>query len=225
MNQDIFPYIIDGISIDKTAEGYNVFTIPTQHFKISSLEELTVECFELAIEDLKKRDEIQNEISKAYYKRKTKREIVNFLTSFCHEQDFAFESFDHNKLEEELGPFEKISDQTIGEDRQIVYFFNHHNVYIMIEGWNVSSMGCEFDSGYLVVEPSHTLKNELIYCRDKEDVYVEKTDTELYKAKMLEVNEKTFTYMHYDDHHHDICILERLVDGWILVGNIIQKEI
>jgi hypothetical protein len=34
-------YIIDGITIDKISSGYRVFTIPTQHFHIVDLDELT----------------------------------------------------------------------------------------------------------------------------------------------------------------------------------------
>ena len=43
-------YIIDGITIKKTKEGYKVFTIPTQHFDIVDLNELTNERFEMEIE-------------------------------------------------------------------------------------------------------------------------------------------------------------------------------
>lgn len=44
-------YIADGITINKTNDGnYIVFTIPTQHFKVTSLDELTNEMFEKEIE-------------------------------------------------------------------------------------------------------------------------------------------------------------------------------
>lgn len=44
-------YIVDGIDIRRTYDGdYIVFTIPTQHFKIASLDELTNERFEIEIE-------------------------------------------------------------------------------------------------------------------------------------------------------------------------------
>jgi hypothetical protein len=43
-------YIIDGINIVKTKEGYRVFTIPTQHFNIVDLDELTNDRFDLEIE-------------------------------------------------------------------------------------------------------------------------------------------------------------------------------
>ena len=39
-------YIVDGIDIQKTKEGYRVFTIPTQHFDITNLDELTNERIE-----------------------------------------------------------------------------------------------------------------------------------------------------------------------------------
>ena len=43
-------YIVNGITINKTKDGYKVFTIPTQHFNITSLDDLTNERFELEIE-------------------------------------------------------------------------------------------------------------------------------------------------------------------------------
>jgi len=36
-------WIEDGITIRKTNNGYQVFTIPTQHFDIKELDELTAE--------------------------------------------------------------------------------------------------------------------------------------------------------------------------------------
>ena len=54
MEKDILKYIETGISINgNPKDGYDVFTIPTQHFKISSLEELTSSKFE----EMKKRQE------------------------------------------------------------------------------------------------------------------------------------------------------------------------
>ena len=46
MNKIDNNYIIDGITINKTKEGYSVFTIPTQHFNIDDLDELTIESYE-----------------------------------------------------------------------------------------------------------------------------------------------------------------------------------
>jgi hypothetical protein len=43
-------YIIDGITINKTELGYIVFTIPTQHFHIVDLDELTNDRFDFEIE-------------------------------------------------------------------------------------------------------------------------------------------------------------------------------
>ena len=43
-------------------DGYTVFTIKTQHFKISSLDELSVERFEKAISDFNKREELENQL-------------------------------------------------------------------------------------------------------------------------------------------------------------------
>ena len=58
---NLFKYIVDGITIEKLSKsGYRVFTIPTQHFEISSLEELTPESFEKAIKLQQELDELQN---------------------------------------------------------------------------------------------------------------------------------------------------------------------
>ena len=65
MEKEILKYLQDGISIDgNPTDGYTVFTIRTQHFKISSLDELSVERFEKAISDFKKREELENELLK-----------------------------------------------------------------------------------------------------------------------------------------------------------------
>lgn len=63
METDILKYIEDGISIDgNITKGYEVFTIKTQHFKISSLNELNPERFEKAIDDFKERTKLENEL-------------------------------------------------------------------------------------------------------------------------------------------------------------------
>lgn len=60
--QSIKEYIKDGISIDKTMSGYRVFTIPTQHFTINNLDELTPERFEEEIQKRKEWERLQNEM-------------------------------------------------------------------------------------------------------------------------------------------------------------------
>ena len=65
MEKEILEYMQDGITIDgNPTNGYTVFTVKTQHFKISSLDELTVERFEKAIFDFKKRTELEDELLK-----------------------------------------------------------------------------------------------------------------------------------------------------------------
>jgi hypothetical protein len=65
MNKEILKYLEQGISIDgNPKDGYTVFTIKTQHFKISSLDELSVERFEKAISDFNKREELENQLSR-----------------------------------------------------------------------------------------------------------------------------------------------------------------
>lgn len=63
MNKEILKYLEQGISIDgNPKDGYTVFTIKTQHFKISSLDELSVERFEKAISDFNKREELEYQL-------------------------------------------------------------------------------------------------------------------------------------------------------------------
>jgi hypothetical protein len=67
MNNIDNKYIIDGITIDKTKYGYTVFTIPTQRFNITNLDELTNERFEEAIKFTNEREDLQNKIMEALY--------------------------------------------------------------------------------------------------------------------------------------------------------------
>jgi hypothetical protein len=61
-------YITNGITIDKTNDGYRVFTIPTQHFNIKELDELTADRFEKEIQKQKESEELQNELFGEYFK-------------------------------------------------------------------------------------------------------------------------------------------------------------
>ena len=59
-------YFEDGLSIFRHGDGtYTIFTIPTQHFKVKSLEELTVERFELEIENQEKNELLERELFEA----------------------------------------------------------------------------------------------------------------------------------------------------------------
>jgi hypothetical protein len=55
-------WIEDGITIRKTNNGYQVFTVPTQHFDIVELSELTPDRFKLEVEKQQKNIELQNEL-------------------------------------------------------------------------------------------------------------------------------------------------------------------
>ena len=55
-------WIKDGITIDKKNNGYRVFTIPTQHFDINDLSELTAERFKAEVEKQERNIEMQNEL-------------------------------------------------------------------------------------------------------------------------------------------------------------------
>lgn len=60
--KEILKYIIDGITISgNPKDGYTVFTIQTQHFKISSLDELNAERFEKAIDDFNRKEKFLRE--------------------------------------------------------------------------------------------------------------------------------------------------------------------
>jgi len=67
MNNIDNKYIIDGITIRKTTDGYSVFTLQTQHFNIVNLDELTNERFEEAIKFQNEREDLQNQLLKAMY--------------------------------------------------------------------------------------------------------------------------------------------------------------
>ena len=63
-------WIKDGIDIRKTNNGYIVFTIPTQHFTITELDELTPERFSKEVERQEKANELQTELlGQAFGKR------------------------------------------------------------------------------------------------------------------------------------------------------------
>ena len=55
-------WIEDGITIDKKTNGYRVFTIPTQHFDINELSELTPERFKAEVERQAKQEQWQTEL-------------------------------------------------------------------------------------------------------------------------------------------------------------------
>ena len=55
-------WIKDGITIDKKNNGYRVFTIPTQHFDVNDLSELTAERFKAEVEKQERNIEMQNEL-------------------------------------------------------------------------------------------------------------------------------------------------------------------
>jgi AAA+ superfamily predicted ATPase len=61
-------YITKGISIDKTNDGYRVFTIPTQHFNIKELDELTADRFEKEINLQVENEKLQTELFGEYFK-------------------------------------------------------------------------------------------------------------------------------------------------------------
>ena len=55
-------WIEQGITIDRRTGGYRVFTIPTQHFDIVELDELTPERFKSEVDKHQKNIDMQNEL-------------------------------------------------------------------------------------------------------------------------------------------------------------------
>ena len=72
MNNIDKKHIVEGITIDKTKEGYRVFTIPTQHFDILDLDELTNERIEEEIKRQKKYERDSSELFRLYYEEQQK---------------------------------------------------------------------------------------------------------------------------------------------------------
>ena len=73
-------YIVDGLTIDRKWDGeYSVFTVPTQHFSINSLDELTNERFEIEIERQKQYEKYSSELMGLYYSNQffTKIKVMN----------------------------------------------------------------------------------------------------------------------------------------------------
>ena len=63
-------WIKDGIDIRKIKDGYQVFTIPTQHFEIKELDELTPDKFREMVERQKRYKELEAELmAHAFNKR------------------------------------------------------------------------------------------------------------------------------------------------------------
>ena len=79
MDRYIYEFIKNGITITGNPDdGYTVFTIPTQHFKIDNLDELTAWTFENEIRKQKEHDELTSEIFKEVQKE-IDQEILNQL--------------------------------------------------------------------------------------------------------------------------------------------------
>jgi hypothetical protein len=62
-------YLISGIDITKRENGYRVFTIPTQHFDIVNLDELTNERFDDEIKRQEKYEKDSSELFRVWYEK------------------------------------------------------------------------------------------------------------------------------------------------------------
>ena len=60
-------HLLSGIDISKRENGYRVFTIPTQHFDIANLDELTNERFEREIKRQEKYEKDSSEMFRLFF--------------------------------------------------------------------------------------------------------------------------------------------------------------
>lgn len=65
---ELIEWIKDGITISKTNTGYRVFTIPTQHFDITELSELTPERFKAEVEKQTQHEEWERDLFSEAFK-------------------------------------------------------------------------------------------------------------------------------------------------------------
>ena len=63
-------WIKDGIDIRKIKDGYQVFTIPTQHFEIKELDELTPDKFIEMVERQKHYKELEQQLLEAAFDKR-----------------------------------------------------------------------------------------------------------------------------------------------------------
>lgn len=177
--KDLEKYIKDGITITKIDDGYRVFTIPTQWFEIKDLGMLTPAVFERAIKSHELALEFEDKLRRAAYaeieNRLTADEIKKILEDNMTETDFAYCYDDeyYGKMTELLGESEEVLDTISAGDKIVVRFFKEHGIYIMVEGWEMSSCDYEFDSGFIWVIPDHKVTQTFIpkKVEDKKDDY------------------------------------------------------
>jgi len=72
-------WIEDGMTIRKTNDGYQVFTIPTQHFEIKELDELTPDKFREMVLKQEQFQELQNELLALAFGKRVEAGLFNDL--------------------------------------------------------------------------------------------------------------------------------------------------
>ena len=72
-------WIKDGIDIRKIKDGYQVFTIPTQHFEIKELDELTQDKFKEMVERQNHFQELQTELLGAAFGKRVEAGLFDDL--------------------------------------------------------------------------------------------------------------------------------------------------
>jgi hypothetical protein len=92
MDNKIYEYIKNGITINgNPIDGYEVFTIPTQHFHIDSLHQLTPQVFEEMIEEQKEYERMSSELWSEVFKEvqnEIDQDILNRLRGGEPNPDF-----------------------------------------------------------------------------------------------------------------------------------------
>jgi len=157
MNKDIKEYIEDGIKIDKIDGGYSVFTVKTQRFTIETLDDLNKDTFISAIQKLKERNKLQEQLFKEIGKENKGPIVIDKLRDFCTPNMLGHEDYDVTSLENLLGPFETF-DYDDDDYEKCIHYFEDYNVYIMVEGYNGSSGNYYYDSDFIEVAPTTITK-------------------------------------------------------------------
>jgi hypothetical protein len=76
---ELAEWIKDGITIRKTNDGYQVFTIPTQHFDVKELDELTPDKFKEMVLKQEQFQELQNELLNASFGKRVEAGLFKDL--------------------------------------------------------------------------------------------------------------------------------------------------
>lgn len=118
MDKEIYDYIKNGITINgNPIDGYTVFTIPTQHFKMDSLHQLIPETFENAIKRQKEIDKTTSEMFSLIYDESI--DWKGFIDG-CY--DTSIDKLYHNFIQNPSYKSENVSDLLSSQAGQLVKY-------------------------------------------------------------------------------------------------------